>query len=227
MAFEFLSVDGSVAFDANPSKGKLYLHDEYVGTLPQNITLREGFYNVKITLDGYEVFEKRMEVDFDGPINVALTKLKHILKIASNPAGATAYLNDGKEEIMIGTSPLEHEIEPGSYSLRLEKSDFLEYKPDSRKIEFGINDATRLFNITLQPKCAYLSVGKDTENVPDVRLEIAGRRMDSLSLQNMQTPIGDVEFEIGSNSFQYPLNPTSPKIGEKKITYRVLSRFCC
>ena len=205
LAFEFLSADGSVAFDANPSKGKLYIDGEYMGTLPQYPKLREGFYNVKIALDGYEVFEKRMVVDFDGPINVTLTKLKHILKIESNPVGATAYLNDGKEEIMIGTSPLEYEIEPGSYALRLEKSDFLEYKPDSRKIEFGINDAIRLFNFTLQPKCAYLSVVKDTENAPDIGLRISGRQMDTLPLKNIQVPIGDVELKIGSYSFQYIL----------------------
>ena len=77
LASEFLSVSYQLEIDSIPSNSILYIDNEYIGNLPQKITLEEGFHKVSISLDGYEKYEKRIEVNTDNPIHITLNKLMY------------------------------------------------------------------------------------------------------------------------------------------------------
>lgn len=136
---------GVLKVTSTPSGAEVYINDENAGRTPLELQLDPGTYTVRVTLDGYEEYEDRIEVragETTG-ISASLTPVGYVT-VTSEPSGARVYL-DGT---YIGNTPItEYKVQAGAYEVTVEDDGYQAYKT-SIKIEAG---ETKEINVELTP----------------------------------------------------------------------------
>ena len=114
---------GTVAITSTPDQARVFIDGSEVGTTPLTLTRTEGSYTVRIESDGCIPVERPVRV-----VKQKHTKVKFKLaqrpggiQVTSRPAGADVFINAEKR----GVTPCTVEaLEPGKYTLRLEKAGY-------------------------------------------------------------------------------------------------------
>ncbi|MGC9089634.1 MAG: serine/threonine-protein kinase [Caldisericia bacterium] len=123
------TLEGTLIINSNP-KANVYIDGAYKGITPLNIKLKEGVYKIKISLEGYEVYEKNVSIKPNEVQNVAVTLkklyLKTYIKVITNPKKVEVYI----DKVLVGLSDGTFEIKPGTHELILRLEGYLDYLTD-------------------------------------------------------------------------------------------------
>jgi hypothetical protein len=121
----------TIEIDGLPEGGQVYLNNQGVGIAPLQLRhLQPGRYWVKVKLEGYEDYEKIIEIP-PSPNKVfyflqRVVPTTALLKVTSKPVGAYVYIDDR----LLGASPQTIELEPGLHKLKVVMSGYPEYITD-------------------------------------------------------------------------------------------------
>ncbi|MGC8943048.1 MAG: serine/threonine-protein kinase [Caldisericia bacterium] len=139
------TLEGTLIINSNP-KANVYIDGAYKGITPLNIKLKEGVYKIKISLEGYEVYEKNVSIKPNEVQNVAVTLkklyLKTYIKVITNPKKVEVYI----DKVLVGLSDGTFEIKPGTHELILRLEGYLDYLTDVTLKE----GETKEINVTLE-----------------------------------------------------------------------------
>jgi len=108
--------------ESYPSGAYVYINGIYRGTTPLNLELDPGTYSIRIEKSGYKTEYETVTLSPGDTRTIFkdLEPLKAKLYVHSNPPDASVYI-DG---IYKGITPLTLELDPGTYSIRIEKSGY-------------------------------------------------------------------------------------------------------
>jgi len=108
--------------ESYPSGAYVYINGIYKGTTPLNLELDPGTYSIRIEKSGYRTEYETVTLSPGDTRSIFkdLEPLKAKLYVHSNPSSASVYI-DG---IYKGITPLTLELDPGTYSIRIEKSGY-------------------------------------------------------------------------------------------------------
>lgn len=114
---------GTVTITSTPDQASVFIDGSEVGNTPLTLSRTEGSYTVRIESDGCIPVERSVRV-----VKQKHTKVKFKLAqrpggihVTSKPAGADVFINSEKR----GVTPCTVEaLEPGKYTLRLEKAGY-------------------------------------------------------------------------------------------------------
>ncbi|AXI24711.1 serine/threonine protein kinase [Methanofervidicoccus sp. A16] len=150
----FLKPYGILKISSDPSDAEVYINGEYRGNTPLELKLDPGNYSVKVTKDGYENYETKIEIKTGKTTEVnAVLKPYGILKIYSTPSGAKVYI-DGYYK---GTTPLTVEVSPGTHTIKIKKDGYKDYS-DTVYVSSG---DSKTINAKLTSKKATLYIRSD------------------------------------------------------------------
>jgi hypothetical protein len=132
-----------ISFSSNPSGAKIYINNQYKGTTPKSLTLEEGNYTVRLSMNGYEDYTETINLDRNISRNITLTPIQqnYNLSVSSNPSGASIYLNNS----YYGQTPMTISLIEGNYNLQLQMNGYDNY---TETINLNRNISR---NITLTP----------------------------------------------------------------------------
>ncbi len=132
-----------ISFSSNPSGAKIYINNQYKGTTPKSLTLEEGNYTAKLSMNGYEDYTETINLDRNISRNITLNPIQqnYNLSVSSNPSGASIYLNNS----YYGQTPMTVSLIEGNYNLQLQMNGYDNY---SETINLNRNISR---NITLTP----------------------------------------------------------------------------
>jgi hypothetical protein len=132
-----------ISFSSNPSGAKIYINNQYKGTTPKSLTLEEGNYTARLSMNGYEDYTETINLDRNISRNITLNPIQqnYNLSVSSNPSGASIYLNNS----YYGQTPMTVSLIEGNYNLQLQMNGYDNY---SETINLNRNISR---NITLTP----------------------------------------------------------------------------
>ncbi|MDK2950918.1 MAG: hypothetical protein PWQ77_583 [Kosmotogales bacterium] len=132
-----------ISFSSNPSGAKIYINNQYKGTTPKSLTLEEGNYTARLSMNGYEDYTETINLDRNISRNITLTPIQqnYNLSVSSNPSGASIYLNNS----YYGQTPMTVSLIEGNYNLQLQMNGYDNY---TETINLNRNISR---NITLTP----------------------------------------------------------------------------
>lgn len=102
-----------VEINSNPEGSRIFINGRYKGTTPISIDFYGSKVKLRIEHDSYQAEEKVLSPDFQGPLMVELKKIisqEVKVRLDTNPSGAEIWVDN----IEMGESPLEFEVDPGS-----------------------------------------------------------------------------------------------------------------
>lgn len=108
--------------NSNVGGAGVFINDAAKGNAPLRVQLPPGDYRIRMSAPGYHDFNQRVQLNRNMTINGELRPAT-ILSVDSNVVGATVYVNNVEK----GTAPLEIELEPGRYTVRLSAPGYQEY----------------------------------------------------------------------------------------------------
>jgi len=200
--FEFiLAAAGSEKFSiiTNPVGANIYLNEKLIGSAPlNNYSVNAGKHELKVQKIGYNILDTLINIEkgksnsFNFVLRSALTSTEiGVLKITSNPAGASVWLN----QEFVGTTPYETaEIAAGSYRVRIGKKGFADY---NQSVTIRPNK-TESISRTLTP------VGKLVVSSEPVGAEVLidGKSAGKTSYTNSQIGVGEHKITIRNDGFK-------------------------
>lgn len=118
--------EGTLNVNSTP-KANLYIDGVYKGQTPLTLKLKEGNHKIKISLSGYEDYEKSVNIVANEEQNISIT-LKKIgsksyLKIITKPKGVEVYI----DKTLVGLSDGTFEVKPGKHEIILRLEGYLDY----------------------------------------------------------------------------------------------------
>lgn len=123
------SNEGILAVESVPEGASVYVDSAFVGQTPLKKSFSQGSYDVKVVLAGFRTIARRISVEKNqtATMQAKLSKEYGNIKIASNPSGATVYL-DGQRQGQ--ATPIEMQLSPGKYTVKVEKENFYTYEEE-------------------------------------------------------------------------------------------------
>jgi hypothetical protein len=133
---ELLPSQASISITSVPDGADVFLNNQKKGITPFSLNnVDPGAYNLTVIKDGYVPYTETITIAKGGSVqrDLVLQKATTFLMITSTPSGCNVYLNDALK----GTTPYsEANLAPGTYSLRLEATGYLQFST-SLQIEQG------------------------------------------------------------------------------------------
>ncbi|MBI5818821.1 MAG: PEGA domain-containing protein [Verrucomicrobia bacterium] len=131
ISLELRSLLTAIKVISTPEKAKVYLDGSYVGESPQSIqNVLAGKHQVRVELDGYELFEQEADVKsmteftVDAPLKEKFARIK----VDTDPTGGEVFLNNEAR----GKAPVSLEkLQEKEYTIRITKHGF---DPVERKV---------------------------------------------------------------------------------------------
>lgn len=112
---------------SNPDNAKVIINGEEKGKTPFTSTEFEpGSYEISVYIPGYVPYKEKVSIEKGQTLQreIVLTKANTFLSIITNPTGCNVYINGELK----GSSPYEQaDIQPGTYTIKLEKEGYLPY----------------------------------------------------------------------------------------------------
>ena len=206
---------GTISLASTPESAEIEIDGRTYGTTPYTGPFEQGQHKIRLTKDGYRLYEKIVMVTRDETteVNAQMEMLPGSLQITSEPTGAALFIND----IDYGVTPYKRDaIEAGEYTIRLKKDgyDTLEQtitvhpgEPMNRTFTLVSN----LGNIVLSVNPPGVNIYLDGKFF--CRTEPEGKSRDvSKRVMIKNIPAGDHTITV-SNKYATP--------NEKKITVKV------
>lgn len=135
---------------STPTGANVYINEKLIGKTPCEINLPSGRYKVRLSLKGYKIFTKDIEIkEKDVVLKVSLISNLGTLKIKTKPSGALIKINQ-KE---IGKAPIEVSL-PAEKSYKIKITSF-GYKTWEKEIYLKPGDKINL-KVILEPLKAKL-----------------------------------------------------------------------
>jgi hypothetical protein len=127
--YRIFDKEGILEIDSTPSGASVYIDNKPVGQAPLTKKLSDGTYDVKITLEGYQTFARRIALEKHNTsvIHARLSKEYGILHITSTPSNAIVLI-DGKRQGQL--TPLEIQVSPGKYFVKVVKDKFYPFEEE-------------------------------------------------------------------------------------------------
>lgn len=127
--FAIFDNKGILEVESIPEDAAVYINDTFIGQAPVKKELTNGLYEVKAILSGYQTYARRitLEKNATAVVRATLSKEYGSLHIGSTPSNAHVYL-DGKRQGQL--TPLELQVSPGKYFVRVEKEHFYSYEEE-------------------------------------------------------------------------------------------------
>jgi len=140
---------GSLEIYSTPEEATVFINGEIVGESPYGINnLEVGEYQIHLEKDKYVDFEKTITVSENqvARLNAVMIAILDI-EINTDPVGATIFINDRE----ISKTPFSGKLRSGTYTLKVVKENFIEWK---KTIKLAENEE---IDIDLEPTPEYLA----------------------------------------------------------------------
>ncbi|MGR3174615.1 MAG: PEGA domain-containing protein [Candidatus Scalindua sp.] len=189
------SKTGSLMIDSVPANATIYLDGKEIGTTSDAlISATPGIHEIEVKMDGYEVWHKRVNIKVDK--NKALTAVLRIttgaIKINSEPASATIYLN-GKE---VGTTPdTIRSIAPGTHEIEVHMEGYEEWK---RSIKVNVGKE-KVLTALLQTKIGSILIESKPSNA---RIYLDDREVGKTPANLKSIVLGTHEVEVRMDGYE-------------------------
>jgi len=117
---------GKLNIESNPSEATVFINGNPKGWTPLTLPLEFGAYQLRIEKSDYKEINDQVTINSNKNINKIynLSLILGILIVKSDPSGASVYL----DEVERGNTPLTLAHKPGTYDLRIVKSNFEEVR---------------------------------------------------------------------------------------------------
>jgi sporulation protein YlmC with PRC-barrel domain len=125
--YHWFDNEGLVKINSMPAGAAVYIDNKFVGQTPLKEEIAGGTYDIKLLLDGYQTFARRVTVEKRGNafINARLSREYGTIAITSTPSNAVVFL-DGKRQGQL--TPLELKVEQGKYLVKVMKDQFYAFE---------------------------------------------------------------------------------------------------
>lgn len=119
--------EGVLDVGSVPSGAAVYINNKFVGQAPLTEKLSGGMYDVKLILEGYQTFARRISVEKNNTatIQAKLSKEYGTLHITSTPSKAFVFLNGNRQGQL---TPLELKLPLGTYTVKVIKDQFYSFE---------------------------------------------------------------------------------------------------
>ncbi len=107
---------------SNVKGSEVYVDGQRRGAVPTRLTLPQGSYSITVEANNYHPFTTSVSLSSDMTVNAQLEPKSFRLNVTANVQGADVYLGGDR----IGRTPLQVEVTPGTYALRLVAPGFFE-----------------------------------------------------------------------------------------------------
>jgi formylglycine-generating enzyme required for sulfatase activity len=135
-----------ITFSSVPIGARVWVNGEDIGSTPLSADLRDGEYDVRMSLAGFKTWQHQLRVIGNQPQilpEVSLEKADGVLAVSSNPKSANVTV-DGTYH---GQTPIEIVLPPEmNYRIELSKAG---YHPAVREVRVGADETQRL-NVQLK-----------------------------------------------------------------------------
>ena len=141
---------GNLIISVTPEDAKIEVSGQEEITTPGTYELFQGFYNIKVSKEGFEtqITTSYVRAQEDTRASFVLKEIITppeiaIIRIESDPIGATIFI-DGQTTFNITNTSLQ--VEPGEHTLTIKKKEFID-----KAIDFEIAEGESLsFNLTME-----------------------------------------------------------------------------
>ena len=115
--------EGTLDIDSMPVGATVYINNKFIGQSPLTEKVSGGTYDVKLVLEGYQTFARRITIEKNNTavVHAKLSKEYGILHVTSTPSNATVFIN-GKRQGQV--TPLELKLPNGRYTVKVTKDKF-------------------------------------------------------------------------------------------------------
>ena len=145
---------GTLDVRSDPTGAQVYLDGDYLGRTPLVASVRAGRHRVEVRKAGYAPYRANVRVAPGERVQIYARLVPEVrtgrLEVRSQPEGARVYLDGGYR----GRTPLELELDPGVYDLRLALPGYGEYR---EQVRIRAGETTRVY-ARLAPEKARLVV---------------------------------------------------------------------
>jgi len=200
---------GSLSIKSKPSKAKVFLNGDDIGTLPKTLTdLKPGKYSVEVSLPEYEVWSETVDIEADlkKTLTAELLMKAGSIKIESKPAKAKVYL-DGEE---VGTTPATlMSVTPGTHEVEVTMdgydvwSEIVEIEADKEKaLTSVLRMRTGSFSVNSEPANAKIYLDGDyIGTTPDIiRSSALGTHVVEIRKEGYEVWREIVDIKIGEGN---------------------------
>ncbi|PLV56945.1 PEGA domain-containing protein [Thermotoga sp. SG1] len=149
-----------LSLSSSPSGADVYINGDYRGKTPLTLNLSPGNYSVTFRKEGYRE-ETRYITLGEGEsrsIHIDLKPLRATLRLRTDPAGVDVYV-DGRYAGTTSESGLTIVLDPGTYSIRLEKEG---YETDSFTVNLKSGEEKEVFR-RLEERVVFSEVRIETQ----------------------------------------------------------------
>jgi hypothetical protein len=128
--YHFFDRDGELEIVSMPAGAAIYINNKFIGQTPFKEKRAGGAYDVKLILEGYQTYARKITIDKKTPaiVHARLSKEYGVLHINSTPSNATVFI-DGKRQGQL--TPLELKVPLGKYHVRVVKDRFYTFEEDA------------------------------------------------------------------------------------------------
>jgi sporulation protein YlmC with PRC-barrel domain len=121
--------EGLLEIESIPSGAAVYINNKFIGQSPLKEKLSGGTYDVKLILEGYQTFARRISLEKNNTtvISAKLSKGYGTLYVSSTPSNAVVFI-DGKRQGQL--TPLEVKIAEGKYFVKVVKDSFYPFEEE-------------------------------------------------------------------------------------------------
>lgn len=159
--------EGILEIESTPLGAAVYIDNKFVGHAPLTEELSNGTYDVKLLVEGYQTFARRITIEKQNTsvIRAKLSKEYGTLHITSTPSNATVFI-DGKRQGQL--SPLEIKVAQEKYFIKVVKDKFYSFEEEvfveqGKMMTVEANLVRQVGRIVLEttPPGAKAYIGKD------------------------------------------------------------------
>jgi len=121
--------EGMLEIESIPPGAAVYIDNKFIGQSPLKEELSGGTYDVKLILEGYQTFARRIAIEKNDAavISAKLSKEYGMLRVTSTPSNAVIFI-DGKRQGQ--RTPLEVKITQGKYLVKVMKGSFYPFEEE-------------------------------------------------------------------------------------------------
>jgi hypothetical protein len=127
--YRFFDREGELEIFSAPAGAAVYIDNKFIGQTPLKDKRTGGTYDLKVLLDGYQTYARRVTVDRKTALTIRanLSREYGVLRITSNPSQAVVFI-DGKRQGQL--TPFELNVPQGRYYIRVVKDQFYTFEEE-------------------------------------------------------------------------------------------------
>jgi hypothetical protein len=149
-----------IQIESTPPGANVYIYGRFQGVTPLKARVDSaGVYELEMTRDGYHEWNERVHVRIGEDLNVTAPLVPvEIIKVVSNPVGATIYIDGG----LVGSAPVSIPVgQPGNYTIRAIQDDYVDWEAPV-VVRSGESPQVRALLAPIQMPSLYVSTGRSS-----------------------------------------------------------------